>query len=549
MTSSILASPPRPGAMSRANAMARERSVRRRVGISQALLVLNALTFYPGYPLAVPIPHFAGQAIAQGALPVALLMALTVNRSVVVRPNVFLCVVSLLVIEAFITATQTDHFGTVYRTFRLAEFVAVLWLLTPWWGRRDLLLVRYYLISVSAVLGSVLLGLLVHPSGALLQGRLTGAIWPIPPTQVAHYAAVTIGLVVLLWLGGLLRGRVTLLIVSAAGAMLLLAHTRTALVAMATGVLVASLSLFTARARVRKFFAAAGVVLSVVATTAAGFATTWLARGESPQVLAQLSGRTKAWAMVVSFPRSEFEVIFGSGLANKGFNGLPIDSNWLASYNEQGLFGVVICAAILLFLLVTAYFSPSGMRRALALFLVTYCLLASITEVGFTDASTYLLELTLAASLLVSSADGQEPTIRELCNILLILLTLPGSVGSLSTGCSRVASLPESLAWRPWRLPGSRGRHCIHRLRATHRHPCESAAIRPSSGAGPRPIPGERSLSRQAMIVVLSSCATGPSGRIRRTGSRPAHIPSALTRSLRSSLPTATRSSAHPVRS
>jgi len=40
-------------------------------------------------------------------------------------------------------------------------------------------------------------------------------------------------------------------------------------------------------------------------------------------------------------------------------------------------------------------------QRALALFLVTYCLVASFTEVGFTDASTYLLDMTVAASLLV----------------------------------------------------------------------------------------------------------------------------------------------------
>ena len=103
-------------------------------------------------------------------------------------------------------------------------------------------------------------------------------------------------------------------------------------------------------------------------------------------------------------------MIFGFGLSNDSFNGLAIDSNWLASYQEQGLFGVVICAAMLLFLLVTAYFQPRGVQRALALFLVTYCLVASFTEVGFTNASPYLLEVTLAASLLVPSAIGRRPT-------------------------------------------------------------------------------------------------------------------------------------------
>jgi hypothetical protein len=64
---------------------------------------------------------------------------------------------------------------------------------------------------------------------------------------------------------------------------------------------------------------------------------------------------------------------------------------------------VVVCAALVVFLLVAAYFQPRGVQRALALFLITYCLVASFTEVGFTNANAYLLELTLAASLLVSS--------------------------------------------------------------------------------------------------------------------------------------------------
>ena len=103
-------------------------------------------------------------------------------------------------------------------------------------------------------------------------------------------------------------------------------------------------------------------------------------------------------------------MIFGFGLSNSSFNGLPIDSNWLSSYQEQGLIGVAICAMMLLFLLVTAYFQPRGVQRALALFLITYCVVASFTEDGFTDVTPYLLELTLAASLLVPSAVGRRPT-------------------------------------------------------------------------------------------------------------------------------------------
>jgi hypothetical protein len=61
---------------------------------------------------------------------------------------------------------------------------------------------------------------------------------------------------------------------------------------------------------------------------------------------------------------------------------------------------VAACVAILAWLFVAAFFQPRGIRRALALFLTTYVLMASFTEDAFTNASTYLLHLAVAASLL-----------------------------------------------------------------------------------------------------------------------------------------------------
>jgi hypothetical protein len=408
MNSSVAALRPRcgRGVPLLAPAEAYERSVRRRVGIAWGLLVLNALTYYGS---VVHIPSSVGKAVTQGALPLALLVALTVNRRLIVRPNVFLCLASLLVIEALITSLQPQHVGTVYRSFRLAEFVAALWLLSPWWGRRDLLLVRCHLASLSVALGSVILGLLVVPGHALHGGRLNGVLWDIPATEVAHYAAVTSGVVVVLWLGGLLSGRTTLCIAVVGSAMLLLTHTRTAVIAMVASLLVAGLSLITVRARVRKFFTAAGIIVSIGAVMAAGVVTAWLARGQDTQQLTSLTGRTDFWTLVLNLPRTRFQEIFGFGLSNGSVNGLPIDSNWLVAYLQQGLFGVVVCAVMLLFLLVAAFFQPAGVNRALALFFITYCLVASFTQVGFATVTTYLLELVLAASLLVPSAAGKRP--------------------------------------------------------------------------------------------------------------------------------------------
>jgi len=67
----------------------------------------------------------------------------------------------------------------LYRTCRLAEFVAILWLLSPLSERRDLLFVRCHLKALAVVLGSVLLGFLVAPGRALAEGRLSGEFWPI----------------------------------------------------------------------------------------------------------------------------------------------------------------------------------------------------------------------------------------------------------------------------------------------------------------------------------------------------------------------------------
>jgi len=380
----------------------RNRSVLRRVNAAWGLLYLNTMTFVAGTSI-LHVPSKMGKGMAQGALPLAILVLLTVNPKVKLRPNVFLCIVSLLVVDAVLTAIQVHHIGTAYRTFRLAEFMVALWLTTPWWGRRDMLLLRYHLRWLYIALGSVLIGLVIAPGRAFSYngGRLVGVIWPMLPTQIAQYAAIAIGLTVVLWLAHLVNGRAALLGVVMATAILLLTHTRTALVGLVAGILVAGLSLFVSNARVRRFFAALAATVAIGVVTVAGVVTAWLARGENVQGLTSLTGRTNFWALVLNAPRDRFQEIFGFGLSNASINGLPIDSNWLSAYMQEGLFGVLVCALILLFLLLSAFFQPPGVRRALALFLVTYCLLASFTEDAFTDVSTYLLDLTVAASLLV----------------------------------------------------------------------------------------------------------------------------------------------------
>jgi hypothetical protein len=388
-------------------APATERSVQRRIGLIWGLLVLNAMTYYG----SIFLPSSVGKAITQGALPLALILALSVNRKMVIRPNLFLCLVTLLVVLAIIDTLQPQHVGTFYRTFRFAEFVFALWLTTPWWGRRDLMIVRYHLTAVSVVLGSVILGLFVMPGRALDEGRLGGALWGTPPTQVAHYAAIVFGLVILLWLSGYMRGRNALIAVGVTTFILLMTHTRTALLALGIAILVGGLSLVTVKARAMKFFAYAGIIGAVSVLTLSSLITSFLVRGENTQELHDLTGRTEVWGPLLAFPRTKFQVILGSGLSNNSspVNGLPIDSGWLASYQDQGIVGCVICAIMLIFLLTAAFFHQDRVQRSLALFLVTYDLVASFTEVGLGEVGMYLLDLTLVASLIIFKPANRDP--------------------------------------------------------------------------------------------------------------------------------------------
>ena len=130
--------------------------------------------------------------------------------------------------------------------------------------------------------------------------------------------------------------------------------------------------------------------------------TSWLVRGQSAEEVANLTGRTLVWSAVFAQPRPVLEQLFGSGLSNKSFNGLPVDSTWASAYLDEGWFGLTLVAAMVLLLLLLAVTRERGPQRAVGLFLTVYCLVASFTETGLSDASPYLLDLTVAATLLSS---------------------------------------------------------------------------------------------------------------------------------------------------
>jgi hypothetical protein len=378
--------------------------------LAWAALFLNVLAF-SGLPTLIPIPGMIGQLLTQGSLIFAFLLALVANPRGVIRPNLFLVLLTVLAVVALMVSIHNQFvFGSTFRACRLIGFVTILWLLTPWWGRSDFILLRSHIWFLRIVVGTVLVGAVLAPGDAFsYEGRLSGALWPIPPTQVAHYAAILLGCTVVLWFGGAVRNRTAFLTLLGAGAALVGAHTRTALLAMAVGLVVAAASMFFGHARVRRTTAVLGVLVVITGSLFAPLIVEWFWRGQSAEEASQLTGRTKVWSEILGQQRSWLEQIFGSGLSNKSFNGLPIDSNWLAVYLDQGWFGVAADATLLLVLIFLAVTHRRGIRRAAALFLVCYCLVASITETGLGDASPYLLHLVIAASLLAApTSDARQ---------------------------------------------------------------------------------------------------------------------------------------------
>lgn len=377
-----------------------------------AMLFLNVLSFAKD-PLIIPIPHKVGQLITQGALVLALVWAVRLNRSGRIRPNVFLTLFGVLALTSAMMSVRVSGIGTDYRAYRLLAFLAVLWLLTPWWSSPKLVLLRGHMYVLVAILVMLLLGLAVSPHKALAINygahRLSGAFWPMPATQVGHYMAELCGLTAILWMCGLLRRRTALCLLVPGLTALLLSQTRTALLGLAAGLLVGGISLFRTRRRVRKVFAMVAILVVAVVVPLMPVVRHYVDRGQTSAEVSNLSGRTQVWPLVLSEPRPEINKILGSGMSNGSvinqpdprFNGLPIDGSWIATYQDQGLVGDILEGLIFLFLLVAAVWRPQGPTRALALFLITYCLFASFTETGMGQASPYLLDLAVAASMLV----------------------------------------------------------------------------------------------------------------------------------------------------
>lgn len=380
--------------------VADERTAYRLVGVVWALLVVNTLGASSPAAL-IPIPGRLGQLVTMGALVTAFSLALILNPRVRLRPSAFLLLLTLLVVLSFVSSSYLESgFGAIARCIRFALFIGTLWLLTPFWDG-TVRFIRYHVLTLSAVLATVVVGMVVSPGTAFgnYEGRLSGALWYLESTQVGDYAAVVIGMTVLLWLGRCVDGRSAAIIVVPSVGVLLLTHTRTATFAMLVGLAIGVLSLAATNARARRAVAVGLLGVGVVGVMWKAVQT-WVLRGQDADTFTSLTGRQAFWDAVLAKPRRMREELIGVGLTDKSFGGLPIDSSWLVVYQEQGFIGVGLVALLFVVLLVAALLHPTSPARACAILLILHCLLASYTQVGLSDASTYLLHLAAAAASL-----------------------------------------------------------------------------------------------------------------------------------------------------
>jgi O-antigen ligase len=386
----------------------------RAVAVAWALLVVDTLGSQ-GSDTIVAIPRPVIQMVTFGSVLAAFVIALVLNPRLQVKPSAYLFLLTLLVIESIAASAQLESgLGAFVRCARFTCFMVTLWLLSRWWFDAQAF-VRAHIRALCGVLLTVLAGLALAPGLALPgnnSGRLTGAVWPLSPPQVGQFAAIAIGLTVVLWMSRRTDGRSVAYIAIPAVLVLMLSHTRTAALGLIVGLLIAGVSLALTNARARRTMARAVLCAALVAAAFGQVVQEWVLRGQDEENFANLTGRAKVWDALLARPRTLNEKFFGVGLTDKSFNGLPIDSSWLAAYHEQGLFGVTVLAAFLVTLLIVAVLRPPSPNRACAIFLVAYCLVASYTEASMTDASPYLLYLTLAAALLSTGRVIDPPDTR-----------------------------------------------------------------------------------------------------------------------------------------
>jgi hypothetical protein len=371
----------------------------KRVTLIWALLFASGLSYSRESGLAAVVPLRFEQLLTALALAAAFLLALNYNRRLRLAGSwpVWLYAV-MPVIALCAPLAGAGGLGTLFRAVRFLFALLIMAFLSPSWRKDPWVLAnahaRALRLAVAAALASLCIGM-----GWDQEGRLIAQMPALRAPQVGQFAALLIGITAVQAITRSPRLPRAPLWILFAFVALVLSQTRTATVALAVAFAVTLLFLLVSHTRARRVLLTMLLVGPLVFVLMQPAIKAWFERDQSQELLTTLTGRTQAWALVYSFPRSGFQELFGIGYGDKSIFGLPIDNGYLAAYQETGKVGLVAVCAIMVVLLLKALSYPKTANRALAIFLITYVAVASYTETGIGDMSAYVMHLVVAGAM------------------------------------------------------------------------------------------------------------------------------------------------------
>jgi hypothetical protein len=404
----------------------------KRVTLVWLLLFASGLSYSRETGLAAVVPLRFEQLATALALAAAFLLALNYNRRLRLAGSwpVWLYAV-LPVIALFAPLAGAGGLGTLFRAVRFIFALLIMALLAPAWRKDPWVLANAHARALRLSIAAALLSLCVG-MGFDQEGRLIAQMPALRAPQVGQFAALLIGITAVQAITHSPRlPRAPIWIVFGFIG-LLLSQTRTATVALAVAFSLTLVFLLVSHSRARRVFLTAVLVGPLVFLLLQPAIKAWFERDQSEELLTSLTGRTQAWALVYSFPRTGFQELFGIGYGDKSIYGLPIDNGYLAAYQETGKVGLVAACAIMVILLLKALAYPKTSNRALAIFLITYVAVASYTETGIGDMSAYVMHLVLAGAMVtpIVIATTARPPVADATSPPRALPTPPPTPGT-----------------------------------------------------------------------------------------------------------------------
>ena len=336
---------------------------------------------------------------------------LAANPRGLLRANVYVVLLSALCLVALIVSFHnTFLMGSTYGAIRFAGFVGVLWLLSPCWARRDLAPVA---LPPGLPADPVALGRAGRSRGARQGLRLPGPAGGRDLADLPYGGGAlrlgAAGMTCGLWICRVISGRNAALTLALTAAVLLATHTRTALLAGPSGSSVrrpACCSLAPGRGGhgcgvARGDGRGGGVRVRADVLALAG---TDHRRGGG-------ADRTNHRVVGLSWPIRARSSRTSSGRAcpTCRSTGWPSTATGSAPISISDSWGSVSRSSSWWCCSLTALTRPSGPGRAVAIFMVVYCIFSSITETGLSGPSPYLLDLAVASAVLLRPHRRRRP--------------------------------------------------------------------------------------------------------------------------------------------